>query len=113
MAVQLILTAQLQNTYENPFIVILTLIFGMRVFLKKFIRFMLVHTDRHSNDFYFVFSKFCFLCVDTGTLVCLFELGVRVGSHNQTGYGSTATGMLIIIVLSGAFLHTVIDQAKE
>jgi len=110
--VQLILTAQLQNTYENPFIVILTLIFGMRVFLK-FIRFMLVHTARHSHHFFLVFSKFCFLCVDTGTLVCLFELGVRVGSHSQTGYGSTATGMIIIIVLSGAFLHTVIDQAKE
>jgi hypothetical protein len=58
VAVQLILTAQLQNTYENPFIVILTLIFGMRVFLK-FIRFMLVHTARHSHHFFLVFSKFC------------------------------------------------------
>ena len=112
VAVQLILTAHLQNTYENPFIGILTLIFGMRVFLK-FMRFMLVHTERHSCDFYFVFGKFCFLCVDTVTLVCIFELGLRVASHSKTEYGSTATGMLIIIVMSGAFLHTVIDQAKN
>ena len=109
---QLIRSAHLQNTYENPFIGILTLIFGMRVFLK-FMRFMLVHTERHSCDFYFVFGKFCFLCVDTVTLVCIFELGLRVASHSKTEYGSTATGMLIIIVMSGAFLHTVIDQAKN
>ncbi len=73
---------------------------------------MLVHTERHSSDFYFVFCKFCFLCVDTVTLVCIFEFGVRIGSHSQTEYGSTATGMLIIIVMSGAFLHTVINQAR-
>jgi hypothetical protein len=110
VAVQLILTAQLSNTYENPFIGILTLIFGMRVFLK-FMRFMLVHTKRHPRNFYFILFKFCFLCVDTVTLMCIFELGIRIGLRSQTEYGSTATCMLIIIVMSGAFLHTVITQA--
>jgi hypothetical protein len=56
VAVQLILTAQLSNTYENPFIGILTLIFGMRVFLK-FMRFMLVHTKRHPRNFYFILFR--------------------------------------------------------
>ena len=109
VAVQLILTAQLSNTYENPFIGILTLIFGMRVFLK-FMRFMVVHIKRHPRNFYFILFKFCFLCVDTVTLMCIFELGIRIGLRSQTEYGSTATCMLIIIVMSGAFLHTVITQ---
>ena len=104
--VQLLFTSQLQNTYENPFIIILTLIFGMRVFLK-FMRFIIVHTDPSTN-FYFTLGKFCFLSVDTVTLACIFELGVRIAARSQIEYASTATGMLIIIVLSGSFVHSVI-----
>lgn len=105
VAIQLLFTSQLQNTYENPFIIILTLIFGMRVFLK-FMRFIIVHTA--STKFWFTLRKFCFLSVDTVTLACIFELGVRIAARSQIEYASTATGMLIIIVLSGSFVHSVI-----
>lgn len=105
------LTAQLQNTSENPFIGLLTFIFGTRVFLK-FMRFMLVHTDERNRP-YFISIKFFFLCVDTVTLACIFELGLRIAAHSAKEYASTATGMLIIIVFSGAFLHTVITYYKH
>jgi hypothetical protein len=109
VAVQLILTAQLQNTFENPFLGILTLLFGTRTFLK-FMNFTLVHTacPRSSSRDWNVVRKLFFLSVDTVTLVCVLELAVRISARNEIEYASTATGMLIIIVLGGAFLHAVI-----
>lgn len=110
IAVQLILTAQLANTYENPFLGILTLLFGSRVFLK-FMNFMLVHTVTGENA-KTVLSKFCVFAVDTLALVAVFELGVRVAARSAAEYASTASGMLFIIVLGGSFLHTVIECHK-
>jgi hypothetical protein len=109
VAVQLILTAQLQNTFENPFLGILTLLFGTRTFLK-FMNFTLLHTacTRSSSSDWNVARKLFFLSVDTATLVCVFELAVRISARNEIEYASTATGMLIIIVLGGAFLHVVV-----
>ena len=109
LAVQLILTAHLQNTFENPFLGILTLLFGTRAFLK-FMNFMLVHTtcERSTDNDRTIASKLFFLSVDTVTLACVFELAVRTSARSEAEYASTATGMLIIIVLGGAFLHGVI-----
>ena len=114
LAVQLILTAQLQNTFETPFVGILTLLFGMRAFLK-FMNFTLKYTalPRNSVNDYIVTRKLFFLCVDTFTLACVFELAVRISARNQTEYASTATAMLFIIVLGGAFLHTVINYWNQ
>ena len=112
LAVQLILTAQLQNTFENPFLGILTLLFGTRAFLK-FMNFMLLHTTckRTSAQSWTIACKLFFLCVDTITLACVFELAVRTSARSQAEYSSTATGMLIIIVLGGGFLHSVITPS--
>jgi len=110
VAVQLILTAHLHDTYENPFLGILTLLFGTRAFLK-FMNFALIHTECHrstAND-WTIARKLFFLIVDTGTLTCVFELAVRISMRNEIEYASTATGMLFIIVLGGTFLHTVIQ----
>jgi hypothetical protein len=114
LAVQLILTAQLQNTFETPFLGILTLLFGTRAFLK-FMNFTLKYTAlvRNSVNDYIVTRKLFFLCVDTFTLACVFELAVRISARNQTEYASTATAMLFIIVLGGAFLHTVINYWNQ
>lgn len=112
LAVQLILTAQLQNTFENPFLGILTLLFGTRAFLK-FMNFILLHTTckRTKTQSWTIACKLFFLCVDTITLACVFELAVRTSARSEAEYSSTATGMLIIIVLGGGFLHSVITPS--
>jgi len=111
VAIQLILTAHLQNTYENPFLGILTLLFGTRAFLK-FMNFTLNHTacKRNTASDWIVATKLFFFIVDTGTLTCIFELAVRISMRTEMEYASTATGMLCIIVLGGTFLHTVIQS---
>jgi hypothetical protein len=110
VAVQLTLTAHLHNTYENPFLGILTLLFGTRAFLK-FMNFALNYTGcrRSTANDWIIPRKLFFLIVDTGTLACVFELAVRISMRNAIEYASTATGMLFIIVLGGTFLHTVIQ----
>jgi len=114
VAVQLILTAHLQNTYENPFLGILTLLFGTRAFLK-FMNFTLNHTAscRNTANDWIVGAKLFFFNVDTGTLTCIFELDLRISARTEMEYASTATGMLCIIVLGGTFLHTVIQSWKH
>jgi len=111
IAVQLILTAHLQNTYENPFLGILTLLFGTRAFLK-FMNFTLIHTacERSTESDWIVATKLFFFTVDTGTLTCIFELALRISTRTEMEYASTASGMLCIIVLGGTFLHTVIQS---
>ena len=72
--------------------------------------FMLVHTafPRSTERDSTVAVKLFFLCVDTITLTCVLELAVRTLARSAADYASTATGMLVIVVLGGAFLHAVI-----
>jgi hypothetical protein len=114
VAVQLIMTAQLQNTYENPFLGILTLVFGIRCFLK-FLNYTLVYTvcKRSEKNNKILAQKFIFLSIDTITLTFIFELAVRISASSDMEYASTATGMLIIIVFGGTFLYTVIEAHER
>ena len=109
VSVQLILTAHLQGSYDNPFLGILVILFGMRSFLK-FLNFMLVYTaaERSSKQTRLVLQKLAFLYVDAFTLASMLELGVRSSARTAVEYASTAAGMLLVIVLGGAFLHEVI-----
>jgi len=111
VCVQLILTAHLQGSYDNPFLGILVILFGMRSFLK-FLNFMLVYTatERSWEQTKVVLQKLLFLCVDTFTLASMLELGLRSGARSGVEYASTASGMLLVIVLGGAFLHEVIRK---
>lgn len=111
VCVQLILTAHLQSSYDNPFLGILVLLFGMRSFLK-FLNFALLYTAARKSPekTRLVGLKLVFLFVDTFTLASMLELGVRSGARSGAEYASTASGMLLVIVLGGAFLHEVIHN---
>ncbi len=40
----------------------------------------------------------------------MLELGVRICARSGAEYASTASGMLLVIVLGGVFLHEVIHN---
>ena len=90
VSVQLILTAHLQGSYDNPFLGILVILFGMRSFLK-FLNFMLVYTaaERSSKQTRLVLQKLVFLYVDAFTLASMLELGVRSSARTAVEYAST------------------------
>ncbi len=111
LCVQMILTAHLQSSYDNPFLGVLVILFGMRSNLK-FLNFMLVYTncERNSENTEIVLKKLVFLCVDTFTLASILELGVRSGARSAVEQVSTTSGILLAVVLGGAFLHEVIHS---
>jgi hypothetical protein len=113
VCVQLILTAHLQGSYDNPFFSILVILFGMRSFLK-FLNFNLVYSveNRSSETTLVIYLKLMFVCIDTFTLASMLELGVRSAARSEVEYVSTASGILLITVLGGAFLHEVIHRKR-
>jgi hypothetical protein len=113
VCVQLILTAHLQGSYDNPFLSILVILFGTRSFLK-FLNFNLKYSveARSPDQSFVVYSKLIFLFIDTFTLASMLELGVRIGARSGLEYASTASGLLLIIVLGGTFLHEVIHRKR-
>ena len=113
VCVQLILTAHLQGSYDNPFLSILVILFGTRSFLK-FLNLNLEYSveERSSAQSFVVCSKLIFLFIDTFTLASMLELGIRIGARSGLEYASTASGLLLIIVLGGTFLHEVIHRKR-
>jgi len=111
VCVQLILTAHLQGSYDNPFFSILVILFGMRSFLK-FLNFNLVHSvgSNIPGTHLILYQKLIFLCIDTFTLASMLELGVLSSARSEVEYASTASGILLIIVLGGSFLHKIIHR---
>ena len=111
VCVQLILTAHLQGSYDNPFFSILVILFGMRSFLK-FLNFNLVYSveTKMPETHLVLYQKLTFLCIDTFTLASMLELGVLSSARSEVEYASTASGILLIIVLGGSFLHEIIHR---
>jgi len=109
IAVLLLLTAHLQNTYETPFLSILVIIFGARSFLK-FLNFALVHTQQ---KFLFVCYKLVILLCDTFVFLAVLELAVRSGARKKTEYAITAAGLILLSILGGVFLHSVVQVRRH
>ena len=109
IAVLLLLTAHLQNTYETPFLSILVIIFGARSFLK-FLNFALVHTQQKCL---FVCYKLVILLCDTFVFLAVLELAVRSGARKKTEYAITAAGLILLSILGGVFLHSVVQVRRH
>jgi hypothetical protein len=106
IAVLLLLTAHLQNTYATPFLSIFVLIFGARSFLK-FLNLTLKHSRRPDS---FALLKLAVLLVDTFAFAAVLELAVRTGARSKSEYASTAAGLLLLSALGGVFLFQVVES---
>lgn len=106
IAVLLLLTAHLQNTYATPFLSIFVLIFGARSFLK-FLNLTLKHSRRPDI---FALLKLAVLLVDTFAFAAVLELAVRTGARSKSEYASTAAGLLLLSALGGVFLFQVVES---
>ncbi len=105
IAVLLLLTAHLQNTYETPFLSIFVIIFGARSFLK-FLNLTLQHSRAASA--LFACFKLAVLLADTFAFVAVLELAVRTAARSSSQYASTAAGLELLSVLGGVFLYQVV-----
>ena len=105
IAVLLLLTAHLQNTYETPFLSIFVIIFGARNFLK-FLNLTLHHSRAASAEF--ACFKLFVLLTDTFAFVAVLELAVRTAARSSSEYASTAAGLELLSALGGVFLYQVV-----
>jgi len=108
IAVLLLLTAHLQNTYETPFLSVFVIIFGVRSFLKV-LNFTL-HHSKYQN--LFTAYKFAVLLADTFAFLAVLELAVRSAARSSSEYASTAAGLELLSVLGGAFLYQVVRSRR-
>lgn len=113
IAVLLLLTAHLQNTYETPFLGIFVIIFGARSFLK-FLNLALKHSRQLTHSLRPnlppVLLKLAVLLVDTFAFVAVLELAVRTGARSKSEYASTAASLLLLSALGGVFLFQVVES---
>lgn len=109
VAVLLLLTAHMSNTFDTPFLQIFVLIFGARSFLK-FLNFALLHSTSANTQPKAAFSRLLAFFIDTIAFCCVLELGVRSSAHSEMQYVSTASGLLLIAALAGVFLFCVIER---
>ena len=106
IAVLLLLTAHLQNTYETPFLSVFVIIFGARSFLK-FLNFTLRHSRAASPCACY---KLFVLLADTFAFLAILELAVRTAARSSSDFASTAAGLELVSVLGGAFLYQVVQS---
>jgi hypothetical protein len=105
IAVLLLLTAHLQNTYETPFLSIFVIIFGAHNFLK-FLN-LTLHHSRAASALFACF-KLAVLLTDTFAFVAVLELAVRTAARSSSEYASTAAGLELLSALGGVFLYQVV-----
>ena len=110
IAVLLLLTAHLHDTYETPFMSIFVIIFTARSFLK-FLNVVLVHSRSAGHGLLGLNAlwKLPLLAADTAVLVCVLELGARSGARSAAQYPAAAAGMLLVGALGGVFLFKVVE----
>ena len=106
IALQLVLTAHMQHSYDTPFLNSYVMLFGSRSFLK-FLNFVLQHCQKLTSKA--KMWKFFFMCLDTLVMVSMLELAVRSSARSTAAYISTAVSLLISSVIFGTFLHIVIN----
>jgi len=106
VALQLILTAHLQHSYDTPLLTMLVLFFGARSFLK-FLNFALRHSLLPQGPRLW---KFFFLSLDSFVLLGVLELGVRSSARSTAAYTSTAVDLLLCSAFAGTFLHCVMHS---
>ena len=103
LGILLALTAELQASYDNPFLQLLTYIFATRNFLK-FMNFIRIHVYI-SNPWWKVYVKIAHWMADTFVLCSILGYGVQVSTSSSAEYITTLVSLLFMSMLTGTALH--------
>lgn len=107
IALQFLLTASMNSSYDNPFYDILCFMFGVRSFLK-FLNIIAIHIP-HAN---YSIQKILHTILDLGVFVCLLYFGLHIKSESDEMYLSVLSTVLLFSVLGGTILHTIAKNAS-
>ena len=112
LCIQLLLTAEMQNSYDNPFLNILTLVFGIRNFFK-FMNLTQTHIfDKPINKRTIIF-KFLHWFIDTCVFISILVYGFTVSSDSYETYMTTCGAIMFMSFLTGTALHVHSSQGRK
>ena len=112
LCIQLLLTAEMQNSYDNPFLNILTLVFGIRNFFK-FMNLTQTHIfDTALNKWEIIF-KFLHWIVDTCVFISILVYGFTISSDSYETYMTTCGAIMFMSFLTGTALHVHSSHGKK
>ena len=112
IAAQVLLSLELNNTIDSPFLVLYVSLFGIRNFLN-FLNLVLLHYKRvdHSTkkqvDNSTRLKKTCELLSDVFVFGALVVIGIQVSANSTEEYMSSAGTVLLISVLGGTLAHSI------
>ena len=112
LCIQLLLTAEMQNSYDNPFLNILTLVFGIRNFFK-FMNLTQTHIFDTPLSKWKIIFKFLHWFVDTCVLISIFVYGFTVSSDSYETYMTTCGAIMFMSFLTGTALHVHSSKARK
>ena len=106
LGILLALTAELQASYDNPFLQLLTYIFATRNFLK-FMNLIRIHlyTPKPTWEKLNAFVKTGHWLADTFVLCSILAYGLQVSSSGSAEYITMLVSLLFMSLLTGTALH--------
>ena len=112
IAIQLILIANMQFTYDTPFLQILVFLFGTRSFLK-FLNLLHVHLLQNDAHMEFVVYKVLICLFDTVVFVSLLAMPMCIASKNATEYVMTTATLIFLSCVMGSVLAFIVYNGHE
>jgi hypothetical protein len=105
IAAQVLLSLELNQTIDTPFLSIYVSLFGLRNFLK-FLNLVNLHYQRETS-MHTKLLKTLEALADIFVFACLIGIGVQVAADSREQYAAEVVGLCMISILAGTLLHQV------
>jgi hypothetical protein len=105
IAAQVLLSLELNETIDTPFLGIYVSLFGLRNFLK-FLNLVNLHYQRQA-PLRAKLRKTLEALADTVVFACLLGIGVQVAADSREQYAADVVGLCMISILAGTLLHQI------
>jgi hypothetical protein len=106
IAAQVLLSLELNQTIDSPFLSIYVSLFGLRNFLK-FLNLVRLHYNSKTLTTPMKVKKTLETIADIFVFICLIVIGMKVSADSGNDYGSAVGSVVLISILSGTLTHSV------
>lgn len=106
VATQTLLSIELNQTIDTPFLSIYVILFGLRNFLK-FLNLINLHCRRDALSSSAKLRKTAETIADTFVFTCLVGIGMQVAAESREQYASNVWVLYVISILTGTLMHRI------
>jgi hypothetical protein len=106
VAAQTILSLELNETIDTPFLSMFVALFGLRNFLK-FLNLVRLHYRQYPTCRNQTIRKTAESLADTFIFACLVGIGMKIAAESREQYASNVLVVLMISILTGTLMHSI------